>query len=214
MTPYQQFQKRFLDLTLSGIGILFLWWIIIIAVILARLDTGLSGLFFQTRVGKNGRLFKVLKIRSMRSIKGITTTVTADGDPRISKTGRFWRKTKIDELPQLWNVFVGDMSLVGPRPDVPGFADKLLRADQIILQNRPGITGPATLFFKFEEALLSRVSNPESFNNQFIWPKKIELNKEYFENYSLINDLKYLVVTALSIDIFKDKRGPNFDILK
>lgn len=159
---------------------------------IAGRDTGLSGFFRQTRVGKNGKLFKVLKIRSMRPVEGVETTVTTDHDPRISKVGRFWRKTKIDELPQLWNVFVGDMSFVGPRPDVPGFADKLEGEDRLLLTIRPGITGPATVKYKKEEEILAVQSNPEEYNREVIWPDKVKINVNYIKNYSLFKDIRYI----------------------
>ncbi len=195
MTTFQHFQKRLLDVLLSGIGLLCLWWLILIAAVVARLDTGLSGFFTQTRVGKDAQLFKVYKIRSMRPVDGVITTVTTDHDPRISKVGRFWRKTKIDELPQLWNVFIGDMSFVGPRPDVPGFADKLQGEDRLMLNIRPGITGPATVKFRNEEELLAAQPDPEKYNREVIWPEKVKINIHYIHNYSIGLDLKYILKT-------------------
>lgn len=131
----------------------------------------------------------------MKPVKGVTTSVTAKNDPRISKVGRFWRKTKIDELPQLWNVLVGDMSFVGPRPDVPGFADKLKGEDRIILTVRPGITGTATLKYRNEEELLGMQSDAELYNTQVIWPDKVRINKHYINNYSIWLDIKILIRT-------------------
>lgn len=171
-------------------------WLIIIAVIIARRDTKMSGIFKQKRVGQHGKIFKVFKIRSMKNIEGFTTTVSTDHDPRITKAGRFWRKTKIDELPQLINVLFGSMSFVGPRPDVPGFADKLEDDDRIILSIKPGITGPASIFFKDEEDLLAKQENPEEYNRNVIWPKKVELNKAYINNYSIFSDIKYIYKTV------------------
>jgi lipopolysaccharide/colanic/teichoic acid biosynthesis glycosyltransferase len=109
--------------------------------------------------------------------------------------GRFWRKTKIDELPQLINVLKGDMSFVGPRPDVPGYADKLEGEDRIVLSVRPGITGPATLKYRDEEALLAGQKDPERYNNEVIWPDKVRINKEYIKSYSFKNDLVYIAKT-------------------
>lgn len=197
MSKFQHFQKRAFDLLLSFIGLLFLWWLIILAALIASIDTGLSGFFKQIRVGKNGKLFKVVKIRSMKPIRGISTTVTTDNDPRISKFGRFWRKTKIDELPQLWNVFVGDMSFVGPRPDVQGFADQLQGEERLLLSIRPGITGPATIQFKKEEEILAAQSNPEQYNREVIWPAKVKINIDYIKNYSLLMDIKLIFKTVL-----------------
>lgn len=197
MTNTQKITKRIFDIVLSAIGLLFAGWLIIIAVIIARLDTKLSGIFKQKRVGQNGHIFEVYKIRSMKNIEGYTTTVSTDLDPRITKAGRFWRKTKIDELPQLLNVFIGNMSFVGPRPDVPGFADKLEGDDKIILSIKPGITGPASIYYKNEEDLLANQDNPELYNQNVIWPKKVEINKNYIHNYSILNDIKYIIKTVI-----------------
>lgn len=196
MNQLDKIIKRLFDLVLSAIGLLLTGWLILISAIIARFDTKLSGFFRQTRVGENGELFKVYKLRSMKNIEGFVTTVSTDNDPRITKIGRFWRKTKIDELPQLINVFLGDMSFVGPRPDVPGFADKLEGEDRIILTIKPGITGPASIFYKDEEEILARQDNPEEYNREVIWPKKVQLNKEYIENYSIIKDIKYIIKTV------------------
>lgn len=197
MTSYQKFQKRSFDLVFSFIGLLLLWWLILLAALIARMDTGLNGFFKQIRVGRNSKLFTVIKIRSMRRVNGYNTTVTKDGDPRISKVGRFWRKTKIDELPQLWNVLVGNMSFVGPRPDVPGFADKLVGVERRLLTLRPGITGPASIQFKNEEALLAIQENPEIYNTNVIWPEKVKINMAYMDNYSLAKDIWLIVKTLL-----------------
>ena len=121
------------------------------------------------------------------------TSVTVSDDPRISRSGRIFRNTKIDELPQLINVLLGHMSLVGPRPDVPGFADKLEGAErELFLSVRPGITGPATLKYRDEEALLAEVEDAEAYNRDVIFPDKVRINLEYVENWSFINDLKYI----------------------
>lgn len=197
MTSFQRFQKRTLDLVLSFIGLFFFWWLILLSAFIASRDTGLSGFFRQTRVGKDGKLFKVLKIRSMRPVEGVVTTVTTDHDPRISKVGRFWRKSKIDELPQLWNVFVGDMSFVGPRPDVPGFADKLQGKDRLMLTIRPGITGPATVKYKKEEEILAAQPDPEKYNQEVIWPDKVRINIDYIKNYSILKDIRYIIKTVV-----------------
>ncbi|MCT8341130.1 sugar transferase [Flavobacteriaceae bacterium TK19130] len=189
--------KRLFDLVLSTIGLLLFGWLIFVTAIMAWLDTGMSGFFKQTRIGQFAKPFKVIKLRSMRPVEGITTSVSTDKDPRITKLGRFWRKSKLDELPQLWNVWVGQMSFVGPRPDVPGFADMLQGEDRIILTIKPGITGPASIYFKDEEALLAAQTDPEQYNKEVIWPKKVALNKQYIETYSLGKDIGYIVKTVL-----------------
>jgi lipopolysaccharide/colanic/teichoic acid biosynthesis glycosyltransferase len=139
--------------------------------------------------------FKVIKLRTMRNIASINTTVTSLNDPRITPLGHFLRKTKIDELPQLINVFLGQMSFVGPRPDVPGFADRLMGEDRIILSVRPGITGPATLKYREEEELLAGQDNPEKYNDEIIFPDKVRLNREYVANYSFWKDIQYIYQT-------------------
>lgn len=197
MTRFDCIVKRSFDVVVAAGGLLFTWWLICIAYIVASLDTGKSGFFRQTRVGKDGQLFQVVKIRTMRDNLAYVTNVTRDGDPRITPLGRFLRKTKIDELPQLINVLRGDMSFVGPRPDVPGFADQLSGEDCIILSIRPGITGPATLRFRHEEAILSQQADPEAYNREVIFPEKVRLNREYIENYCFWNDMRYIWQTVI-----------------
>ncbi len=197
MSKLDSIIKRLFDILFSILGLLLTGWLIIISIIIARFDTGLSGIFMQKRVGQHGRIFKVFKLRSMKNIKGITTTISAINDPRITNIGRFWRKYKIDELPQLINVVLGDMSFVGPRPDVSGFADTLKGEDRIILSIKPGITGPASIFFKNEEQLLENQEDPEKYNEVVIWPKKIELNKKYIQEYSILKDIGYIIKTII-----------------
>ena len=178
-------------------ALIFIWPIIVLGWLAATISTGKNGFFIQQRVGLNGQLFPLLKLRSMRVVPGQQTTVTADDDQRITKTGRILRKLKIDELPQLINVLLGHMSLVGPRPDVPGFADQLAGDDQIILSVRPGITGPATIAFRNEEEMLAAVEDPETYNREVIWPKKVALNKQYVQSQSLLGDVKLLWQTVI-----------------
>ena len=124
--------------------------------------------------------------------------ITLKDDPRITTFGKFLRRYKLDEVPQLFNVIWGDMSLVGPRPDVPGYADKLKGADRVILEVRPGITGLATLKYKNEEALLSLQSDPKRYNDEVIWKDKVEINKKYIENWSMTGDLRIILKTFFS----------------
>ena len=195
MTKKDKFLKRTFDITFSFIGLSLTWWLILLAWILATIDTKENGFFIQERVGKDGKLFKLIKIRTMKNIPNVDTTVTTENDPRITKLGKFFRKTKIDELPQLINVLKGDMSFVGPRPDVPGYADKLQGEDKIILSIRPGITGPATLKYRNEEEILASVEDPEKYNDEVIWPDKVKINKEYVKNWSLKKDIYYIFKT-------------------
>jgi lipopolysaccharide/colanic/teichoic acid biosynthesis glycosyltransferase len=192
LTVLERTVKRAFDICVAGIGLCFLWWLIGGSAVLARLDTGRSGLFRQTRAGLRGERFDVLKIRTMRDVPGFSTTVTTGGDPRITRLGRFFRRSKIDELPQLWNVFTGRMSFVGPRPDVPEYADALTGDDRLILEVRPGITGPATLKYRDEEELLARQSDPQRYNDEVIFPDKVRINRDYVLNYSFRADLRYI----------------------
>src|SRR6056297_755741 len=153
--PSQAAMKRAFDLVVATAGLVLTCWLIVLAWLLASFDTRANGFFTQKRVGKDGRLFRVIKIRTMRVVPGTQTTVTTSNDQRITPLGRLWRKTKIDELPQLVNVLLGHMSFVGPRPDVPGFADLLAGGDRLVLSVRPGITGPATLKYRNEEDILA-----------------------------------------------------------
>lgn len=126
-----------------------------------------------------------------------STNVTTSVDPRITKSGRILRKTKIDELPQLFNVLLGDMSFVGPRPDVSGFADRLTSDNRLILSVRPGITGPASLKHRQEEITLAEKEDPERFNREVIWPDKVRINLRYVIEFSFWKDLKYIAKTIL-----------------
>ncbi len=191
-----QVMKRLLDVFVAIVGLLLTWWIILLAVLVSRVDTGESGLFVQSRVGRYGKPFKVYKIRTMTSATEFQSTVTAIDDKRITRFGRICRRTKIDELPQLYNVLVGQMSLVGPRPDVAGFADMLEGEDRAILLLRPGITGPATLRYRDEEALLAAVDDAEAYNAKVIFPHKVQINLDYIRNYSVIGDVKLILETV------------------
>ena len=197
LTPLQAASKRGFDLSVAVVGLTLTWWLIAIAWVLATLDTRANGFFTQPRVGRNGRLFKVIKVRSMRVDRAVTTTVTTKHDSRITPLGYFWRRSKIDELPQLINVLLGHMSLVGPRPDVPGFADRLEGEDRLLLTVRPGITGPATLKYRDEETLLASVPDPEAYNRDVIFPDKVRINREYVANWSFVGDLRLIAKTVL-----------------
>jgi lipopolysaccharide/colanic/teichoic acid biosynthesis glycosyltransferase len=196
LTSIQAFQKRGFDLIISTLGLLLSWWIIFLAWCAACLDTRSNGFFIQKRVGRYGRLFSVVKIRTMRPCRVIRTTVTISDDPRITPLGCFFRRTKIDELPQLWNVFMGHMSFVGPRPDVSGFADMLQGEERALLSIRPGITGPATLKYRNEEELLAAQHDAERYNKEVIWPDKVEINLNYMRNWSLSRDVQYIIKTV------------------
>ena len=197
LTSQQQATKRCFDIVVSLIGLVASTPVLAVGWLLARFSSRASGFFVQQRIGLNGRQFPLFKLRTMRIIENIDTTVTAQNDCRITKIGAVLRKLKIDELPQLLNVLLGQMSLVGPRPDVAGFADKLAGEDRVILTVRPGITGPASLAFRNEEELLATADNPERFNREIIWPEKVKLNKAYIKNYSMTGDIKYIWQTVV-----------------
>jgi lipopolysaccharide/colanic/teichoic acid biosynthesis glycosyltransferase len=189
--------KRAFDIVFALIGILLTFWIIIVAFIIASLETRSFGLFMQKRVGREGKLFTVYKIKTMKQVDGVKGTTTTSCDPRITRSGKFFRDTKIDELPQLWNVLEGSMSFVGPRPDVEGYADQLIGQDRLILSIRPGITGPASLKYKNEEEILAAQSEPKKYNDRVIWPDKVAINKAYIEDWSLQKDMTYIIKTII-----------------
>jgi lipopolysaccharide/colanic/teichoic acid biosynthesis glycosyltransferase len=189
--------KRIFDILLSFFGLLVCWWIILLAWIMAAIVTKSNGFFSQERVGKDGKVFNIYKIKTMKKVDGIDTTVTSSNDVRITKSGALFRATKVDELPQLWNVLVGEMSFVGPRPDVPGYADRLQGEDRIVLSIRPGITGPAQLAYKNEEEILAIQDDAIKYNDEIIWPNKVRINREYIENCSLLKDFYYIWKTMV-----------------
>jgi len=197
MNNGQQFCKRGFDICLALLGLILFSWLILICWLLSTIDTKHNGFYTQERVGKNAEIFKIIKIRTMRSVKGITSDFTIRGDPRVTQFGAVLRKFKLDELPQLFNVLMGEMSFVGPRPDVVGFADKLQGDDRIILSLRPGITGPATLFFRNEEELLAACDNPERYNREVVFEIKIKINRQYIREYSFFKDMMYIVATLV-----------------
>lgn len=184
--------KRSFDILFSLFGLIATWWLIIIAYLVAAFETKSNGFFIQKRVGKDGELFNIYKIKTMKKIQHIATTVTTSNDARITKSGAIFRKLKIDELPQLINILLGEMSFVGPRPDVVGYADKLVGNDRIILTICPGITSPATLKYRDEEELLAKQKDPKCYNDEVIWPDKVKINKEYVSNWSFKKDLLYI----------------------
>ena len=192
--------KRIFDLVLSLFLLLVFWWVIIILMIIATIDTGEIRLFSQNRIGKNALFFKIFKIRTMKKYVLIKNNdVIISKDKRITNLGKFLRKTKLDELPQLINVLIGNMSFVGPRPDVAGFADQLQGEDRVVLSIKPGITGPASIYFRNEESILGEQKNPKMYNMEIIWPKKVQINKEYIKTHSFRKDCCYLVQTLFKI---------------
>lgn len=199
LTARQAAVKRAFDLVVAVGGTVMAGPVMLLAVALATLDTRRWGIFTQSRVGRNGELFQVMKIRTMRQSMTLSTTVTTAGDPRITRLGGLLRSLKIDELPQLINVLRGDMSLVGPRPDVPGFADRLKGEDRLILSVRPGITGPAALVYRHEAQILAATDDPERYNREVIWPDKVRISRHYVANYSLMADIRCIRDTITTV---------------
>ena len=195
MTAWGRASKRTFDIIFSLVGVVLTFWIMLIAFIVASIETKSFGLFIQKRIGKDGEPFNVFKIKTMKKLDGVDTTVTTSNDMRITKSGAFFRKTKIDELPQLFNVLFGSMSFVGPRPDVEGYADKLEGEDRAILTIRPGITGPASIKYKNEEEILAKQPNPKEYNDKVIWPDKVAINLQYIKEWSFAKDIEYIIKT-------------------
>ena len=187
--------KRLFDLTASLIGLIVLFPIFIFVSVLVKTSSEGPVFFVQKRIGKNGKVFQIIKFRSMAVIQSSDSTISIKGDVRITKTGAFLRKYKLDELPELFNVLRGDMSIVGPRPDVSGYADKLEGEDVLILELRPGITGPASLKYANEEEILALQEDPVKYNYEVIYPDKVKLNLHYYYNNNLWIDIKIIFAT-------------------
>lgn len=188
--------KYIFDRTMAFFGILFLWPVLLIVAILIKIKMPGPILFVQQRVGKGGKLFACHKFRSM-TLSHNGSSVSVAGESRITPLGAKLRHYKLDELPELWDVLIGNMSFVGPRPDVPGYADKLEGEDRIVLSLRPGITGPATLKYRNEEDLLATVSDPIKYNDEVIYPDKVRINRYYAEHYSFTKDIQMIFCTIL-----------------
>jgi lipopolysaccharide/colanic/teichoic acid biosynthesis glycosyltransferase len=191
--------KRLFDLFFSLFGLNVLWPLFLAVVVLVKLTSPGPVFYVQERIGRQGRRFKIIKFRTMTVGAEKQGSITAATDARITGLGRFLRRFKLDELPQLWNVLAGKMSFVGPRPDVPGYADNLTGSDGDILKLLPGITGPASLFFRNEEELLAGVADPREFNDKVIWPIKLKINRIYFEEMGFWKDVGYILITLVPL---------------
>ena len=220
--------KWIFDRVAALCGLLLIWWVFPLVAILIKIKMpGGPAFFCQKRVGKEGKLFTCHKFRTM-TVKHSGSTVSVAGDSRITPFGAKLRHYKIDELPGLWDVLIGNMSFVGPRPDVPGYADKLQGDDRKVLKLRPGITGPATLKYRLEDEMiagfvadikagrkveLGNATLPEKvsqmtdqelavwYNDNVIYPDKVRLNKYYYENYSFIKDIEMIFATVLGFKV-------------
>ena len=203
--------KYIFDRVVAFIGLLFLWPVLLIVSILVKIKMpGGPAFFVQKRVGKGGQLFTCHKFRTM-TVKHNGSTVSVAGDSRITPLGAKLRHYKLDELPGLWDVLIGNMSFVGPRPDVPGYADKLVGDDRDVLKLRPGITGPATLKYRLEDEMISEyVAKKQAagdtrsmqeiaveYNDNVIYPDKVRINCYYYHHYSFIKDIQMIVCTVL-----------------
>lgn len=203
--------KRLFDIVASFCGLLILWPVLVVTAILIKIKMpGGPAFFCQKRVGKDGNLFTCHKFRSM-TVKHNGSSVSVSRDSRITPFGAKLRHYKIDELPELWDVLIGNMSFVGPRPDVPGYADKLEGEDRDVLKLRPGITGPATLKYRLEDEMISEyVAKRQAegdtrdsqviaveYNDTVIYPDKVRLNCYYYRNYSFWKDIEMIFATVL-----------------
>lgn len=189
--------KWLFDRFMALAGLLILWPILLVLAVMVKIKmSGGPVIFKQQRVGQKGELFTMYKFRTMTVGHG-GSSVSVAGENRITPFGAKLRKYKLDELPELWNVLIGDMSFVGPRPDVPGYADKLVGEDRKILLLKPGITGPASIKYRNEEELLAQQADPIKYNNEVIFPDKVKINLNYLENWSFITDIKLIIQTVL-----------------
>ena len=196
LTKKQTIKKHLFDISvslflllISAVPLLVLW-------IITTIDTGRNGLFVQERIGRLGKPFKLYKFRTLKG-DGHQDIKAIDSDK--TRIGNWLRTTKLDELPQLFNVIKAEMSLVGPRPDITGYADQLQGEDRILLSVKPGITGPATIKYKNEDRLLLQQLDPKVYNDEVIWPDKVAINKEYVMNWSLQKDIRYLLESVMGV---------------
>lgn len=191
------FLKYIFDRGMAAVGLMVLWPVLAVVAVLVKVKMpGGPVIFRQNRVGRGGRLFTMYKFRSMTVGHG-GSSVSVAGESRITPLGAVLRRYKLDELPELWNVLIGDMSFVGPRPDVPGYTDRLQGADREILKLRPGITGPASLKYRDEEELLAAQPDPQRYNDEVIFPDKVRINLYYYHHYSFIKDIEMIFCTVL-----------------
>jgi lipopolysaccharide/colanic/teichoic acid biosynthesis glycosyltransferase len=176
--------KRIFDFIFSLIGLLFLSWLLLLCIILASLDTNSFGLFIQERIGQFGKPFRIYKIKTLH-----------DQTKEISGFGKFLRKSKLDELPQLFNILKGDMSFVGPRPDVAGYYDLLEGENRKVLELKPGLTSEASIKYRNEEKILKSIDNPLYYNDSVLFPDKVKMNLEYYYNHSIWVDIRIIFKT-------------------
>ena len=204
------FLKPLFDRIVSLVGLLLLWPVLLVIALLVRVKVGKPVFFVQERIGKEGKPFRIHKFRTME--EGFSESpVSIAGEERITPLGAKLRHYKLDELPELWDVLIGNMSFVGPRPDVPGYADQLQGDDRDVLKLRPGITGPATLKYRLEDEMIAEYvtqrqqagdpRNPQDiaveYNDTVIYPDKVRLNCYYYRHYSFVKDIQMIFCTVL-----------------
>lgn len=189
--------KRFFDIIFSLFALLFFFWVAFISWLLAAIDTRTNGIFIQQRIGQFGNPFKIFKLRTIQ-------VTTSSGNPSISKIGRFLRNYKLDELPQFFNVLKGEMSVVGPRPDLPGYYDLLEGENRKILELKPGLTSLASLKYSEEESLLRKQVSPDSYNDNIVFPDKVLLNLDYYYHRSFWGDIG-IILNTIGVIFFLKK---------
>lgn len=188
--------KRLFDITAAVFGLIITLPVFLAIYLLIKTQMTGSVFFKQQRVGRHGKIFKMIKFRTM-TISHSGSTISVKGERRITPLGAVLRKYKLDELPELWNILIGDMSFVGPRPDVPGYADKLEGEDRLLLSIRPGLTGAASLKFSNEEELLALQDDPVKYNDEVLYPEKVRINNNYVRHMSFGLDLRIIIFTIL-----------------
>ena len=189
--------KFVFDRFFAFLGLIILSPVILVIYILHKIKMPKGRfLYRQVRVGKGGKPFRIFKIRTMVSDSETSGSVTTADDERILPFGKWLRDSKVDTFMELINILIGDMSFVGPRPDVPGYADKLEGDDRVILKMRPGLTGPASIKYRHEDRILAQQNDPQRYNDEVIWPDKVKINKEYYENWSIWSDISILWQTV------------------
>mgnify|MGYP002522647647 CR=1 FL=1 len=185
--------KYLFDRIFSLIGLIVISPFLLVVFVLHKIKMPKGAFIYrQERVGKDGKLFRIYKIRTLRDNSEDAGSVTVADDERILPFGKWLRESKVDTFLELINILIGDMSFVGPRPDVPGYADKLEGDDRVILKMRPGLTGPASIKYRHEDKILAQQADPQRYNDEVIWPDKVKINKEYYNNWSVWLDVTIL----------------------
>ena len=202
---YATYGKRALDILAATAGLIVLSPVFGLVACCIKLTSRGPVLFRQVRIGKDGRPFRILKFRSMMQSSIGDLKITVAGDSRVTRVGKFLRRHKVDELPQLWNVIRGQMSLVGPRPEVPVYIEEYTREQRMVLSVRPGITDSASLAYRHEEEILANQGSPEQFYRTQILPDKLARNKAYLEKITLRNDIRIILKTISSSFLFTGK---------